>query len=112
MDCIFCKIANKQMGALLHEDDQVVAFDDMTPQAPHHVLVIPKRHIATINDTTTADETLLGHMIAVAKNIAQQRSLDADGYRLVFNCNHQGGQAVYHIHLHFLAGRQMHWPPG
>lgn len=112
MECIFCKIANGETGELIYQDDQIVAFDDITPQAPHHVLVVPKKHIATINDITKNDESLLGHMLFTAKEIAKKRSLAENGYRLVFNCNHQGGQAVYHIHLHLLAGRQMHWPPG
>lgn len=112
MDCLFCKIAKGEMGQLVYSDDQVVAFNDIDPKAPHHVLIVPKKHIATINDTTTDDENLLGHMIIVAKNIAKERGLSEDGYRLVLNCNQQGGQAVYHIHLHLLAGRQMHWPPG
>lgn len=112
MDCIFCKIAQGKMGELIYQDEQVVAFNDIMPQAPHHVLVVPKKHIATINDATAQDENLLGHMIFVAQEIAKKRGLSQDGYRLVFNCNQHGGQAVYHIHLHLLAGRQMHWPPG
>lgn len=112
MDCIFCKIARGEMGELIYEDEQVIAFNDIAPQAPHHVLIVPKKHIATINDVTKADEPLLGHMIFVGKEIAKKNSLAEDGYRLVFNCNKHGGQAVYHIHLHLLGGRQMHWPPG
>lgn len=112
-DCIFCKIAQGETNTpLLYQDEQVVAFNDLEPQAPHHVLIIPRQHIATINDTTKSDESLLGHMIQTAKKIATERDLAENGYRMLFNCNADGGQAVYHIHLHLLGGRQMTWPPG
>lgn len=112
MECIFCKIANGEMGELIYQDDQVVAFNDNDPQAPHHVLIVPRQHISTINDTTEIDKELLGHMIQIGKGIAQERDIADHGYRLVLNCNEGGGQAVFHIHLHLLGGRQMQWPPG
>lgn len=89
-----------------------MAFRDIHPQAPTHLLVIPKRHIATIDDTTDQEEQLLGRMIQTAKKLAQAENLSPKGYRLVFNVNADGGQTVYHIHLHVLGGRQMLWPPG
>ncbi|MGR5146446.1 histidine triad nucleotide-binding protein [Photobacterium alginatilyticum] len=113
MDCIFCKIANKEIPAtLLYEDEQIVAFNDNVPQAPTHVLIVPHQHIATINDFGKQHSALIGHMILMATQLAKDLSLAEDGYRLVWNCNRQGGQAVYHIHLHLLGGRNMHWPPG
>ncbi len=112
MECIFCQIAHGEMGELIYEDKQVVAFNDIDPQAPQHILIIPRHHIATINDTTASHNELLGHMVQVAKNLAQKQGIAETGYRLVFNCNKGGGQAVYHIHLHLLGGRQMSWPPG
>ena len=113
MDCLFCKIAQNQIPArLLFEDPELLAFDDINPQAPNHVLIIPKKHISTINDADSQDEQLLGRMVLAAKNLAKQLNMSDEGYRLVFNVNQGGGQAVYHIHLHLLGGRQMTWPPG
>ena len=112
MECTFCKIIKGNLGKLIYEDDQVVAFHDTMPQAPIHILIIPRRHIATINDTSHPDEQLLGHMITTAIQLAQNNNIVDAGYRLVLNCNRDGGQAVYHIHLHLLGGRQMNWPPG
>lgn len=113
MDCIFCKIANKEIpSTLLYEDEQIVAFNDNAPQAPTHVLIVPHHHIETINDLGKQDSALIGHMILTATQLTKDLSLAEDGYRLVWNCNRQGGQAVYHIHLHLLGGRNMHWPPG
>lgn len=112
-DCLFCKIAQQQIPAtIIHQDDQVVAFRDIGPQAPTHALVIPRRHIATLNDIGPADEGLLGHMIVTAQQIAAQDGIDDSGFRLVMNCNRDGGQTVYHIHMHVMGGRQMTWPPG
>lgn len=111
--CIFCDIANKKTTAcLVYEDEQVVAFDDLHPQAPIHKLIIPKQHIATINDIQPAHEALVGHLFSVARIIAQSLHIAENGYRVVMNCNQHGGQAVYHIHLHFLGGKQLSWPPG
>lgn len=113
MDCLFCKIANKEIDSdIVYEDDQVVAFKDINPQAPIHLLIIPRKHIATINDLQPEDKPLTGHMLAVGQQLAQQLNIADDGYRLLFNCNQAGGQMVYHIHLHLLGGRQMTWPPG
>ncbi len=113
MDCIFCKIINKDIPSTLsYEDDKIMAFDDITPQAPIHKLIIPKQHIATLNDITEQNNNLLGHMLNTAKKLAQENNIAEDGYRVLMNCNHGGGQAVYHIHLHLLGGRQMTWPPG
>ncbi|MCW8327962.1 histidine triad nucleotide-binding protein [Photobacterium sp. SDRW27] len=113
MDCIFCKIASKAIPSnLVYEDDQIVAFRDNDPQAPTHILIIPHQHIATINELDTANNALISHMILTATKLAKDLSLSDDGYRLVWNCNRQGGQAVFHIHLHLLGGRRMQWPPG
>jgi histidine triad (HIT) family protein len=113
MNCLFCKIAQGEMPtAVVFENDQIMAFRDLNPQAPKHVLIIPKRHIATINEAQEDDQALLGAMILAAKHIAQAEGLSEEGYRLVFNTNPNGGQTVFHIHLHLLGGRQMTWPPG
>jgi histidine triad (HIT) family protein len=112
-DCLFCKIIAKTIPAtIVHEDDQVLAFRDISPKAPTHILIIPKKHIATLNDIENDDKNLLGHMITTAKQLAKADGLADDGYRLVINCNEDGGQTVFHIHLHLLGGRQMSWPPG
>lgn len=113
MTCLFCKIAQGEIPAtVVFEDDDIMAFRDINPKAPTHLLIIPKRHIATINDTRDEDGQLLGNMILQAKKLAQTEKLSEVGYRLVFNINSGGGQEVYHIHLHLLGGRQMTWPPG
>ena len=113
MDCLFCKIANGTIPAgIVFEDKEIMAFRDINPQAPTHVLIIPKRHIATLNDINEQDQQLLGRMIVAAKKIAFEEGLTDAGYRLVFNVNSDGGQEVDHIHLHILGGRQMTWPPG
>ena len=113
MNCLFCKIASGEIPAtILLEDKDIMAFRDINPQAPHHLLIIPKRHIATIDDTDNQDEPLLGRMILTAKKLANREGLSEAGYRLIFNVNAGGGQVVYHIHLHLLGGRQMGWPPG
>ena len=112
-DCLFCKIAQAELDTqFVYQDDHVVAFHDINPQAPQHILIIPRLHIATLNDLSPEQSTLSGHMIDVARQIAEQLGHAEDGYRLVFNCNAGGGQEVFHIHLHLLAGRQMQWPPG
>jgi histidine triad (HIT) family protein len=110
-DCIFCSIIKGNISAeILYEDDRVLAFKDVNAQAPEHFLVIPKDHISTANDAT--DEALMGRLIITAANIAKEYKFSENGYRLVMNCNSDGGQTVSHIHLHCLAGRQMTWPPG
>lgn len=113
MDCLFCKIVHGDIPAsLVFESEDLLAFRDIQPQAPTHILIIPKKHIATVNDITDSEEQLVGRMVLAAKAIAQDEGLEKAGYRLVFNVNSGGGQAVYHIHLHLLGGRQMTWPPG
>jgi histidine triad (HIT) family protein len=113
MECVFCKIAKGEIPAKIsYQDDLVLVFDDLHPRAPEHKLIIPKQHVATLNDLETKHLNLLGHMILVAKQTASDLNIAEDGYRLVFNCNRFGGQEVYHIHLHLLGGRNMHWPPG
>ena len=113
MSCLFCDIANKKIDTeVVFDDENVTAFRDISPQAPTHILIIPKTHIATIDEADQSHQMLLGHMVLSAQKIANQEGLTADGYRLVFNVNSNGGQTVYHIHLHLLGGRQMTWPPG
>jgi histidine triad (HIT) family protein len=113
MNCLFCKIARGEIPAtIVLDDSEMIAFRDIRPQAPSHLLVVPKQHIATIDDTDSKDEQLLGRMILAAKKLAKSEGLSEKGYRLVFNVNSDGGQEVYHIHLHVLGGRQMMWPPG
>ena len=110
-NCIFCSIIEGKIPAeKLYEDDKVLAFNDVNSQAPEHFLVIPKEHIATPNDTN--DEALLGRLSMVASSIAKERGFSEKGYRLVMNCNSDGCQSVFHIHLHCLGGRQLSWPPG
>lgn len=113
MSCLFCNIARGDIPAnVVYEDTDVIAFHDIAPQAPTHILIIPKEHIATINETDHKHEPLLGKLIISAKKIAAAHGFSEPGYRLVFNVNAHGGQAVYHIHLHLLGGRQLTWPPG
>lgn len=113
MDCLFCKIVRGDISSsLVFESKDLMAFRDIRPQAPTHILIIPKQHIATINDIPDSEEQLVGKMILTAKHIAHEEGIDKTGYRLVFNINSNGGQEVYHIHLHLMGGRQMTWPPG
>lgn len=113
MDCLFCKIAEGKIPAqVVFEDDEIIAFRDVNPQAPTHVLLVPRRHIPTLNDLRPSDGMLVGKLLLQARNLAEQGGIAADGYRTVFNCNRDGGQSVYHIHLHLLGGRALHWPPG
>jgi len=112
-DCVFCRIAAGEIPAqIVHQDQDVVAFSDLNPQAPLHVLVVPRRHLATLNELTPADDALVGAMMRVAAAIAKARGYEERGYRTVFNCNRDAGQTVFHIHLHVLAGRGLSWPPG
>ena len=110
-NCLFCKmVAGDIKPDVVYEDDAVMAFRDINPQAPVHILVIPKRHIATLNEI---DDTLLaGQLLQTAVKLADQEGIAEEGYRALFNCNRNGGQAVYHLHLHLLGGRALHWPPG
>ena len=112
-DCLFCKIVRSEIPAtLVYEDERVAAFNDINPQAPTHVLVVPKRHIETLNELGTEDDRLIGELVRRAAAIAGERGLSAGGYRTVFNTNRDAGQTVLHIHLHLLGGRTMAWPPG
>jgi histidine triad (HIT) family protein len=112
-DCIFCKIVNKEIPVkAVYEDEHVIAFPDIKPVAPVHVLVIPKRHIANILAVAEDDKALLGHVMTVIPRVAKQLGLDEDGFRVVLNTKDNGGQTVYHIHWHILGGRFMTWPPG
>ena len=113
MSTIFSKIINKEIHAdILFENDKILAFRDISPQAPVHFLVIPKKEIRTINDINEEDKSLIGELFIVAKEIAKKEGISEKGYRTIFNCNENGGQTVYHIHLHVLGGRQLEWPPG
>lgn len=112
-DCLFCKIVEGKIPAKeAHRDDRYVAFHDINPQAPTHILIIPRKHIATINDIESGDEPLVGGMFSLAKKLAADVGLAQPGYRMVFNCNADAGQTVFHIHLHLLGGRALAWPPG
>ncbi len=112
-DCLFCKISAKKIPAsIVYEDSEAVAFNDINPQAPVHVLIIPKKHISTTLDITDEDNVLIGHLFRVAAQIAKEKGIEKRGFRLVMNTNADAGQTVFHIHLHVLGGRQMHWPPG
>lgn len=112
-DCLFCKIASRKIPATLeYEDEDVLAFNDIHPQAPLHVLVIPKKHIARVADLEETDIPLAGKMILAAKRIIEKKDMTEKGYRLVFNSGAEAGQSVFHLHLHLLSGRRMHWPPG
>ena len=111
--CLFCQIINREIPAsIVYEDDHIVAFNDINPQAPTHVLVVPKRHIATLNDLSAGDDQIVGELVRRAAAIAKAKGISAGGFRTVFNTNREAGQTVFHIHLHVLGGRSMHWPPG
>jgi histidine triad (HIT) family protein len=112
-DCLFCRmVAGDIKPDIVFEDDAVLAFRDVNPQAPTHVLVIPKQHIATTNDLDEASAGVVGKLYLAAKQIAAEEGIAGPGYRMVMNCNPGAGQSVYHLHLHLLGGRPMHWPPG
>jgi histidine triad (HIT) family protein len=113
MSCLFCKIiAGEIPSKKVYEDEELLAFEDINPQAPMHVLVIPKRHVATLNELGGADDALVGSMVRRAAALAKAAGFDGSGYRAVLNCNGHAGQTVFHIHLHVLGGRAMAWPPG
>jgi len=108
MDCIFCKIASGEIKSnILYQDDKAVAFPDINPRAPTHILVIPRKHIASVADLSDSDEALMGHLFTIANRLAKQQGISNDGYRLVVNCGPHGGQLVAHLHLHLLGGRQL-----
>ncbi len=112
-DCLFCKIVAGDIPAdIVFESDAAIAFRDISPQAPTHILVIPRKHISTINDLEEDDRTLVGDLYLAAKQIAADEGIDESGYRAVMNCNEGAGQSVFHIHLHVLGGRGLAWPPG
>ncbi len=113
MENIFNKIINKEIKAdIIYENDKVIAFKDINPAAPIHFLIIPKKNIKTINDIQENDKILIGELFIAAKKIAKDYNIDKNGYRLIFNCNDDAGQTVFHIHMHLLAGRKLLWPPG
>ena len=113
MPTIFNKIIKKEIPAkIVYEDDDILAFEDIAPKAPVHILIIPKKEIKTLNDIAEEDANLIGRLTIVAKKIAKDKNIDQEGYRLVMNCNDYGGQTVYHIHLHLIGGRKLSWPPG
>jgi histidine triad (HIT) family protein len=112
-DCLFCRLANHEIPAsIVYEDDAVVAFNDINPQAPTHVLIVPRRHIASLNDLKPGDDQIVGEVVRRAAAIAGERRIAAGGYRVVFNTNRDAGQTVFHIHLHLIGGRSLGWPPG
>ena len=112
-DCLFCKIRDGEIPSRsVFRDDQCFVFRDIKPQAPTHVLIVPHRHIATLNDLTSDDEPLLGHLLGVARQIAVSEKIAERGWRTVFNVNQDAGQTVFHVHLHLLGGRSLSWPPG
>ena len=112
-DCLFCRLVAGDIPAtIVHQSDHLVAFKDITPQAPTHVLIVPRRHVGTLNDLSPADDALVGEMVRTAAAIAKESGHADRGYRTVFNCNADAGQTVFHLHLHVLGGRKMTWPPG
>jgi histidine triad (HIT) family protein len=112
-DCLFCKILAGEIPAdIVFESDSAIGFRDINPQAPTHVLIIPRRHISTINDLAEGDRELVGELYLAAKQVASDEGLSEPGYRVVMNCNEGAGQSVFHIHLHLLGGRGLGWPPG
>ncbi|MCK4645511.1 MAG: histidine triad nucleotide-binding protein [Candidatus Aminicenantes bacterium] len=112
-NCIFCKIINKEVPSkIVYEDERVLAFDDINPRAPIHVLLIPKEHFGTLNEIPEEKKDILSHLLLKARQIAQEKGIAENGYRIVLNTERDSGQEVFHIHFHLLGGRQMKWPPG
>jgi histidine triad (HIT) family protein len=112
-DCLFCRIIARDVpAAIIYEDDRLLAFNDINPQGPTHVLIVPKRHIASLNELTPDDDAIVGEVVRRAAALAAERGIAAGGYRIVFNTNRDAGQTVFHIHLHLIGGRGLHWPPG
>lgn len=112
-ECLFCRIAAGEIPAtIVHQDDDAVAFRDINPQAPVHILVIPRRHVSSLEASVDTDRELLGHLLLVARDLARSEGIAEDGYRTVLNIGADGGQTVHHLHLHVLGGRALHWPPG
>lgn len=113
MDCIFCKIINKEIpSTIVYEDDDILAFEDVDPAAPVHILVVPKKHIQSLNDLTVEDSSVIAKIMLVIQNIAKDKNIAEAGYRVVNNCGEMGGQSVGHLHFHLLGGREMLWPAG
>ncbi len=113
MNCLFCSIIEKKFPSkIIYEDKTVIAMEDKNPQAPVHILLLPKKHIATVLEAKPEDNELIGHLFQTANKIAKDRAVAEKGFRIVMNCNQEAGQTVYHLHLHLLAGRPMKWPPG
>jgi histidine triad (HIT) family protein len=111
--CIFCQIAAREKpGKMLYEDELCVAFEDINPKAPVHFLVIPRKHVASLNENAREDEPLLGHLLIVAARLAREKNIDGTGFRTVINTNAEAGQTVFHLHVHVLGGRILRWPPG
>jgi histidine triad (HIT) family protein len=111
--CLFCRIvAGELPSSIVYDDERVLAFNDINPQGPTHVLVVPKKHIATLNDLTPEDDRIVGEVVRRAAAIARERGIAESGFRTVFNTNRGAGQTVFHIHLHLIGGRSLHWPPG
>ena len=112
-DCLFCKIVSGEIAAdVVHRDDALIAFKDINPQAPVHVLIVPHRRIPTLLDLEPEDQDLVGGVFTLAKRLAKEQGIDQDGFRVVVNCGAAAGQSVYHIHFHLMGGRTMSWPPG
>ncbi len=112
-DCIFCKVGAGQVASrVVFQDEEVLAFEDLNPQAPVHVLIIPKRHIGTLSEMRAGEQALLGHLLEAATLVAEKKGIVESGYRVVANTGKDGGQTVFHLHLHVLGGRRMTWPPG
>ena len=112
-ETIFLKIVRREVPAqILYQDDEITAFRDINPAAPTHVLIVPNKHLPTLNEATVEDERLLGRIVLTAQRLAHELGVDQTGYRIVMNCNSDGGQSVYHLHFHLLGGRRMAWPPG
>ena len=113
MSTIFSKIINKEIPAkIVYEDNELLAFNDVNPQAPIHILIIPKKEIKTLNHLDSSNQAIVGKMVLLAKNLAKKSNIHESGYRTIFNCNDDGGQTVFHIHLHLIGGRPLSWPPG
>lgn len=111
--CVFCRVvAHEKPAKIYYEDEHCLVIQDINPQAPIHLLVIPRKHITSLNETLDADNNLLGHMMALIKRMAKEQGIDGTGYRTVINTNAEAGQTIYHLHIHILGGRIMHWPPG
>src|SRR5262245_28305665 len=112
-NCLFCKIIAREIPtSIVYEDDRVFAFNDINPQGPTHVLIVPKRHIASLNELTAGDDAIVGELVRRAAAIANERGISGSGYRVLFNTNRDAGQTVFHIHLHLIGGRSLSWPPG